>query len=79
MHSVFNVGHPEKKPICLKFGKKSINLFVYITRYIFEILELKYSRMPKKKTKIDFYLMYLTSATIKRDQKHLICYISLSF
>ena len=64
---------------CLKFGRKSYNCFVNVTLHIFEILDLKYNRMPKMKSKINFYLMYLTSAVLGRDQKHLICYISLCF
>ena len=64
--SVFNFGHPEKRPKSLRlpqFLKEQYWFLVNVIWYMFQIPDEKYNKLSNIKNWIDCYLMDLTSAT----------------
>ena len=80
---VFNFGHPEKRPKSPKLPEISkwtlltwmymlFDIIIYLNNFM-----LQNNEMSGRKN--IFYLMYPTSATLKRGQKHIKCCNLLSF
>ena len=81
---VFNFGHPEKRPKSPKLPEVSkwtlltwmymlFDIIIYLNNFM-----LQNNEMSKGRKNI-FYLMYPTSATLKRGQKHIKCCNLMSF